>query len=211
VTTDGVSQDSDGYTVTIQKADYGRSAATVDTVGINGTVTFAAIDTGVYSVTLTDVRFTCTVTSADPPLADLIRLNVTVAANHPAVVKMHFTCRPPPTGSETRPGTGRARRSAGSRRFHPNAWCTAGEEAAGPDEYQAARMWDRNRDRDIFLMNADGSGITMLTRYTGVTPAWSPDGSRIVYRKDPGDPYFISVDGTQEGRFINGWDPDWRR
>jgi Tol biopolymer transport system component len=60
-------------------------------------------------------------------------------------------------------------------------------------------------------MNADGSGITMLTHYTGGTPAWSPDGSKIVYRKDPGDLYFIGVDGTQEGRFIPGSEPDWAR
>jgi len=35
------------------------------------------------------------------------------------------------------------------------------------------------------------------------------DGSKIVYRKDPGDLYFIGVDGTQEGRFIHGADSDW--
>jgi hypothetical protein len=46
----------------------------------------------------TDVRFTGTVTSADPPLSDLIWLYATVRAARTTFATFHFTCRPPPTG-----------------------------------------------------------------------------------------------------------------
>ena len=342
MTTDGVSVDSDGYTVTIQKTeDYRTIPVAVDTVGINGTLDLPVLEPGSYAVTVTDVRFTCTVTSADPALSDLIWLYATVRAAHTTLVRFHFTCRPPPTGRlafigagglstinadgsgltvlstdslfDGEPawspdaariawvhgddiavvnadGSGQVNLTNGvGRNASPSwspdgtrlaftstrdgglpqlfvmgsdgsdvtrltdgvalypAWAPTGDRIAfsgysdgvggifqiGPDgsgltrlttailyDYSPAwspdgtriafhRIWGRNRDGDIFLMNADGSGVTMLTRYTGVTPAWSPDGSKIVYRKDPGDLYFIAVDGTQDGRFIDGGDPDW--
>ena len=34
---------------------------------------------------------------------------------------------------------------------------------------------------DLYVMRPDGSGVTRLTRNIGQTPAWSPDGSQIVY------------------------------
>jgi WD40-like Beta Propeller Repeat len=344
MTTDGVSVDSDGYTVTVQKSEgYQTIPVAVDTVGINGTLDLPNLDVGLYAVTVTDVRFTCTVTDTDPPLVDLIWLYATVRAAHTTVARFHFTCRPPPTGRLVFIGTGglstinadgsgltvlspdslfdgepawspdgariawvhgddiAVTNADGSgtvnltngvgRNASPSwspdgsrlaftstreselpqlftmradgsdvtrltegsalypAWSPAGDRIAfsgdsggvgglfqirpdgsglarlttailydyspawSPDGSRIAfhRIWGRNRDGDIFLMNADGSDITMLTHYTGVAPAWSPDGSKIVYRKDPGDLYFIAVDGTQEGRFIHGWDPDWTR
>jgi len=39
-------------------------------------------------------------------------------------------------------------------------------------------------DREIFVMNADGTGVTQLTRNEGVWdegPAWAPDGEQIAY------------------------------
>ena len=39
-------------------------------------------------------------------------------------------------------------------------------------------------------MNADGSGLKRVTRHRGfsIAPAWSPDGSKIVYATDEGAP-----------------------
>lgn len=76
---------------------------------------------------------------------------------------------------------------------------------------------------EIFVMNADGSGLTQVTHDDAYNafPSWSPDGTEIVYtsyRGDeyipgclattlcPGDLYVIGVDGTSERRLTN--DPD---
>jgi Tol biopolymer transport system component len=53
-----------------------------------------------------------------------------------------------------------------------------------PDGTQIAFRFERNGDPEIWLMNADGSDRRRLTR--GLSPAWSPDGSRIAYAS-PGE------------------------
>jgi TolB protein len=86
---------------------------------------------------------------------------------------------------------------------------------------------------EIFVMNADGSGLAQVTHDDAYNafPSWSPDGTEIVYtsyRGDeyipgclgttlcPGDLYVIGVDGTNERRLTNdpgddsmpSWSPD---
>ena len=43
-------------------------------------------------------------------------------------------------------------------------------------------------DPEIFVMNADGSGLKKLTDNTAVdaAPSWSPDGNKIVFTSDRG-------------------------
>ncbi len=58
------------------------------------------------------------------------------------------------------------------------------------------------RGGDLYVMDADGSGVEPLAAVSGGSdqgPAWSPDGSRLVFTSDPdGDHelYVVDADGT---------------
>jgi len=53
-----------------------------------------------------------------------------------------------------------------------------------PDGTRIAFASDRDGDFDVYVMKADGSGVTQVTREprSDRCPAWSPDGTRITYR-----------------------------
>lgn len=75
---------------------------------------------------------------------------------------------------------------------------------------------------DIYVVNADGSGLRRITRSRAwdITPAWSPDGGRIAFARgklpvpeDNGDIYTIRIDGTGLQQLTDNkaleQDPDW--
>ena len=81
-----------------------------------------------------------------------------------------------------------------------------------------------NRDGgyEIYVMNADGSGVTRLNDHNGVEPTWSPDGQRIAFSSErDGIPaiYVMNADGSGVTRLTdhNGpdveptWSPDGQR
>jgi len=55
-----------------------------------------------------------------------------------------------------------------------------------PDGYKIAFTSNREGNYDIFLMNADGSGVTNLTSSSAneTHPAWFPDGKGIAYMRE---------------------------
>ena len=91
--------------------------------------------------------------------------------------------------------------------------------AWSPDGSRIAFTSDRDGSVDIYVMNADGSGVTRLTNDAGwdVIPAWSPDGSRIAFtslRNDSWDIFVMRADGSGLTRLTGGaeWDdvsPAW--
>jgi Tol biopolymer transport system component/polyisoprenoid-binding protein YceI len=88
------------------------------------------------------------------------------------------------------------------------------EGALTPDEFPT---WSPNGKKiaynsfladgndDIFVMNADGSGQTRLTRGPEYEsdPDWSPNGRRIAFSRD-GDIYLMSPDGSNVRRLTRG-------
>ena len=78
---------------------------------------------------------------------------------------------------------------------------------------------------DIYVMNANGTGLTNITHTAGeyvAAPTWSPDGSKIAYQRceDPEcgetDIWVVSSDGTNNHPILTGptadgvptWSPD---
>lgn len=67
---------------------------------------------------------------------------------------------------------------------------------------------------DIWMMNADGSGLTQLTTDPGhdFDPAWSPDGKRIVFRSERdgnNEIYLMNADGSGQTNLTNNPTHDW--
>ncbi|MCP4108959.1 MAG: hypothetical protein GY749_26080 [Desulfobacteraceae bacterium] len=89
--------------------------------------------------------------------------------------------------------------------------------AWSPNDNQIAFVSDRDSFDHIYLINADGTGLTQLT--TGDTddshPTWSPDGTQIAFSRN-GDIWTINADGTNEKQLTDAieycldpvWSPD---
>ena len=77
---------------------------------------------------------------------------------------------------------------------------------------------ERNGDRDIWVMDADGSDQTNLTKGSGYnsSPRWSPDGGKIAfvsYRNGSCDVWIMNPDGGGQTRLTesegNKFNPQW--
>jgi Tol biopolymer transport system component len=78
-----------------------------------------------------------------------------------------------------------------------------------PDGTKIAFSSGRNGDREIFVMNSDGSNTINLTNYGAAWddgPIWSPDGEKIAfnsYRDGNFEIYVMNADGTNPHNLTN--------
>src|SRR5436190_7846757 len=100
--------------------------------------------------------------------------------------------------------------------YAPQLSQTAANGVAGKITFQS----NRNGNFDIFVMNADGSGVTQLTShpFDEYLPLFSPDGSRIAFARClvTCDIVLINADGSGERTILNdgfpgAWSPDGNR
>jgi TolB protein len=83
---------------------------------------------------------------------------------------------------------------------------------------------ERDRNAEIYVINADGTGERRLTNNNAddVTPDWSPDGEQIAFGStvdNNGDIYIMKADGSDQRRLTHheaeelhpDWSPDGRR
>jgi Tol biopolymer transport system component len=92
---------------------------------------------------------------------------------------------------------------------------------AAPDVQRIAFTSSRGGNRDIYLMNADGTAIINLTNNPAFDggASWSPDGTKIVFvssRDNPGQStelYMMNADGSNQTRLTNSagseYAPTW--
>jgi TolB protein len=89
-----------------------------------------------------------------------------------------------------------------------------------PNGKQIVFQSKRDGNREIYIMNDDGSGQTRLTN----TPAdenyfsLSPDGKHIIFSDNSSEDInyinVMNIDGTEQTRLTNtgkDWNPFWRR
>lgn len=72
-----------------------------------------------------------------------------------------------------------------------------------PDGLKIVFISTHDGDPEIFVMNANGTGLKKLTDNTAVdaAPSWSPDGSKIIFTSDRSgsfELYSMNSDGSQQ-------------
>lgn len=73
-------------------------------------------------------------------------------------------------------------------RYLTNGQSNDGDPAWSPDGRQIAFSSDRDGNREIYVMDADGANVRRLTDHPAWDghPYWSPDGSRILFESNRG-------------------------
>src|SRR5207237_1677568 len=77
-----------------------------------------------------------------------------------------------------------------------------------PDGTQLAFASFRDGNWEIYVVNANGSGLTRLTNATGTDehPRWSPDGASILFtsnRDGNSEVYVMAANGTSQTNLTN--------
>ncbi len=135
----------------------------------------------------------------------------------PDMTKVLFATTQPPTGRSIQ--VMNVASGAISTLFDHSVASMDSAPAWSPDGRLIAFQSNLDGDPEIFVMNADGTGVRQLTHNTtwDEGPAWAPDGTKLAFSSGPSDSevdiHTMNIDGTDVRRLTTypGRDesPDW--
>lgn len=114
----------------------------------------------------------------------------------------------------------------GELRYLTDGKANDGDPAYSPDGRRIVFSSDRDGNREIYVMRADGTGVRRLTAHPAWDghPYWSADGTRILFESDrgPANTFEVMMMFADGGRVTNltrngvddkhpSWSPDGRR
>jgi hypothetical protein len=203
--TRGLNKDLDGYSALVD-------GAAGQPVGADADLTLPALPIGPHTVELSGIATNCSVSGENP-------LEVSLTNGGTTRVSFQVECLPSASGTllfdSDRTGTGNIyrMRQNGSQIVD----LTPANESYGgdwsPDGTRIVFSAFRNDEYGIFVMNADGSGVTSLG-VRGGGPKWSPDGRRILFAAGggfgtDGTIFVMNRDGSGVIALTTGRSPDW--
>jgi hypothetical protein len=159
-----------------------------------------------------------------PPVSDGKRVYLWSSAAHGSILRFRglrgrrFSDRIAPP-AELAAGGGRFARATFPRHrdvaFWP-AWSPDGKKIAyvrGPKHGDSVCAWDdpvfcRDEPLQLWLVNADGTGRHLIAA-RGITPAWSPDGTKLAYGVPNDQVVIANADGSDPQVVTSGLYPAW--
>jgi Big-like domain-containing protein/WD40 repeat protein len=183
----GPDPDDNGYGVMVDGILRG-------TIPSNGTASLPDVAAGSRTVSLIGVAGNCSVEGFHPR-------QIPVIAGSSAEVAFSITCTPLPEPERIAFGSPGGIYTMTSTGSDVRLLASGDTPAWSPDRTRLAYIGDAGGFRNIFVMNANGTGQTRLTPIDGATnenPAWSPDGTKIVFESNfqGNDIYVMNADGT---------------
>jgi Tol biopolymer transport system component len=229
VLTSGVELDPDGYTVRV-------GSGSAEAVGLNDTITLAGVAAEAVSVTLGDLALTCDPSTGTRSVEGAVTVDAVVPFGGTATASFTITCtrkdvlfvRAPGQSNAYHQifrmngdGSGPVQITSGTGEWFWNPrWSPDGSKIAFASDLPG------NANIEIYVMNADGTGRTLLccggadSSFGGPiwdeNPTWSPDGSKIAWGATRPDTlqrgiWTMNADGTGRVQLTAGDDhaPDW--